>query len=57
MRSSLLFRAAKQRVVFTYCDHREKPAGTPAEPQGRTTIGPLYKLLHQAGVSLETVAG
>lgn len=50
------FSRAKQRVVFTYCDHREKPAGTPAEPQERTTIGPLYKLLHEAGVALETIA-
>jgi len=50
------FSRAKQRVVFTYCDQREKPAGTPAEPQERTTIGPLYKLLHEAGVSLETIA-
>jgi hypothetical protein len=50
------FSRAKQRVVFTYCDHREKPAGTPAEPQERTTIGPLYNLLQEAGVSLETIA-
>ena len=51
------FSRAKQRVVFTYCDHREKPTGTPAEPQERTTIGPLYELLENAGVSPETVAG
>src|ERR1700730_11331054 len=50
------FSRAKQRVVFTYCDRREKPVGTPAEAQERTTIGPLYELLQQARVSLEIVA-
>jgi DNA helicase-2/ATP-dependent DNA helicase PcrA len=49
------FSRAKQRVVFTYCDHREKPAGTPAEAQDRTAIGPLYELLQEAGVSLEAI--
>lgn len=50
------FSRAKQRVVFTYCRQRERPAGTPAEPQDRTTIGPLYELLEKAGVSLETAS-
>lgn len=47
------FSRAKQRVVFSHCDRRQKPVGTPAEAQERTTIGPLYELLQQAGVSLE----
>jgi DNA helicase-2/ATP-dependent DNA helicase PcrA len=49
------FSRAKERVVFTYCNHREKPAGAPAEAQQRIAIGPLYELLRKAGVSLETV--
>jgi DNA helicase-2/ATP-dependent DNA helicase PcrA len=46
---------AKKRVAFTFCEHREKPAGTPSQPQERTTIGRLYQLLESAGVSPELI--
>lgn len=49
------FSRAKNRVVFTFCEHRAKPAGAPLEPQHRASVGPLYVILEQAGVSIEHV--
>jgi len=49
------FSRAKNRVVFTFCEHRAKPADAPLEPQQRTRVGPLYNLLEQAGVSIEHI--
>jgi DNA helicase-2/ATP-dependent DNA helicase PcrA len=49
------FSRAKNRVVFTFCEHRAKPADAPLEPQQRTQVGPLYDLLEQAGVSIEHI--
>ena len=49
------FSRAKNRVVFTFCEHRAKPAGAPLEPQHRATVGPLYAILEQAGVSIEHI--
>ena len=49
------FSRAKSRVIFTYCEQRERPAGTPARPQERETIQPLYEILQNAGVVLEQV--
>jgi hypothetical protein len=49
------FSRAKNRVVFTFCEHRAKPADTPLEAQQRTRIGPLDDLLEQAGVRIEHI--
>jgi DNA helicase II / ATP-dependent DNA helicase PcrA len=49
------FSRAKKRVAFTFCEHREKPAGTPPQSQERTTIGPLYELLRNAGILPEPI--
>lgn len=49
------FSRAKNRVVFTFCEHRAKPAGAPLEPQHRASVGPLYVILEQAGVSIEHI--
>jgi len=46
---------AKTRVVFTFCEHRAKPADAPLEAQQRTRLGPLYNLLEQAGVLIERI--
>jgi DNA helicase II / ATP-dependent DNA helicase PcrA len=49
------FSRAKNRVVFTFCERRAKPADAPLELQQRTRVGPLYNLLEQAGVSIEHI--
>jgi len=49
------FSRAKNRVVFTFCEHRAKPADAPLEPQHRATVGPLYAILEQAGISNEHI--
>lgn len=49
------FSRAKNRVVFTFCQHRSKPAHAPLEPQHRANVGPLYAILGQAGVSIEQI--
>jgi hypothetical protein len=49
------FSRAKNRVVFTFCEHPAKPAHAPLEPQHRATVGPLYAILEQAGVSIEDI--
>jgi DNA helicase-2/ATP-dependent DNA helicase PcrA len=49
------FSRAKNRVVFTFCERRAKPADAPPEPQHRTTVGPLYAILEEAGVHIEHI--
>ena len=49
------FSRAKNRVVFTFCEHRAKPADAPPEPQHRATVGPLYAILEEAGVHIEHI--
>jgi superfamily I DNA/RNA helicase len=51
------FSRAKIRVIFTFCEHRAKPADAPLEPQHRATVGPLYGILQQAGVEIEHIDG
>jgi ATP-dependent DNA helicase UvrD/PcrA len=49
------FSRAKNRVVFTFCEHRAKPADALLEPQQRTRVGPLYSLLEEAGIAIEHI--
>src|SRR5579859_727100 len=47
------FSRAKSRVIFTFCEQRERPPGTPAQRQQRAAIQPLYEILKQAGILAE----
>ena len=49
------FSRAKNRVVFTFCEHRAKPPEVPLERQHRATLGPPYVILEQAGVRIEHI--
>jgi superfamily I DNA/RNA helicase len=49
------FSRAKRRVIFTFCEQRERPPGTPSQRQERAAIRPLYEILKQAGVLAERI--
>jgi superfamily I DNA/RNA helicase len=49
------FSRASQRVLFTFCEHRDDGRGRGAMVQSRREINSLYDILHQAGVESERV--
>jgi ATP-dependent DNA helicase UvrD/PcrA len=49
------FSRAKSRVIFTFCEQRERPPGTPAQRQERAAIRPLYEILGRAGIFAERI--
>jgi len=50
------FSRAIQRVVFTFCERRQRNLGGPLEQQSMSTIASLYQMLERAGVTATDVA-
>lgn len=50
------FSRAIQRVVFTFCERRQRNLGGPLEQQSMSTIATLYQMLERAGVTVTDIA-